>query len=121
MGQVAFSQGSWHDAINRLEKVEKSSPDYLESTYFLAHAYFNNGAYDEAQNLFSDLKQMENTIYADEAEWNEAITFLAKGNIDNTKEACKKIVSNKDHLYSEHAEGLLSKLNSTFRKVIFTH
>ena len=101
-GLDAYETNDFEEAVINWSSIEQPSE---EVQYFLAHAYFNTGAYERAASLFSQLSQ-NNDTYSFSSDWYLLLTYLMMEKLDLFDDQCEKILHISNHTYINEAHEL---------------
>lgn len=77
-GINALQNNDLATAITQLGEVKDSDPDYLVAQYFLGHAYYSNGQFNEAEQSFSIVGNSNDLRYVEQAQWYQLLSCLAQ-------------------------------------------
>lgn len=115
-GLSAFQDGKYELAIESFTAAEIQNDSFASTiAYYLGQTYFKKEQYDLASAQFQKVVLANDVRFKDSAEWYEVLSDLAN-NKDVTAEVAA-IAENENHVFSEQAKTLQSKLNSIWRKI----
>ncbi len=107
-----FSNADYHHAVEALESIDPGSGTYENSRYYLAHAYYQLGRFEQARNSFINLIPAQNQDIAQQASWFAALSGLKAGiSQDQIKEELHSIRDDPNQFYRGRAEDVLEKLD----------
>lgn len=102
------------EAIAYFTQIQDTSAGYTLSHYYLGHAYFVLGQYQDAATSFDKAFQMlsEQTREKGQAEILTALSYLAAGDEAQAMQRFSSIANNENHAASMAAQSILKQLNS---------
>ena len=110
-GFTAYRNQNWDEAITALDKVDVSNPSYSEAKYFLGHAYYQNGQYEEAAEVFQIPALIRDVRFEEDAEWYTVISLLAdRADRSSLLDALQSILEEENHSYHQQAIRLQRKI-----------
>ena len=103
----AYSKGEYRNALAYFENrvVENEDLNLVK-----ANCHLQLKEYDQAIELFSNLKNSNTKTVAQNAEWYLALTEMLNGNIAAGKTSVENISKNNAHLFSDQALKLLDRI-----------
>ena len=119
--KLLFEDKNYSQAIQQLQGVAESSPNYVEAQLLIGHAFFEKG---NANKSTSDLQEAvrfyqkvlsASTDYEmkSKAEWFTLLAQLSMNQVDESfYNRLKTISTDNDHDFRNDAKKLLSKINS---------
>lgn len=108
-GLTALSNGDFEEAISQLSSITSDAEQYISATYYLAHAYFQNEQYGQAQERFEIVANSGDIRFLESAEWNLVLSCLAQEN-SNCEQEIEKITSNPGHPYHQNTLMVVDEL-----------
>ncbi|MEL7121648.1 MAG: hypothetical protein AAFO07_19525 [Bacteroidota bacterium] len=93
----ALQNQEYQNAIDVLEAITDDSDFYIRSRYYLGHAYYGSGQYDQAQESFSIVSASNDIRLIEEAQWYELLSCLAQDS--ECSALLEKITTDKEHSY----------------------
>jgi len=103
----AYADKKYAEAASLFNLVEpKTETIYM----YLANCYMQEKRYDKAEKIFQNLILSEDQAIKQNAEWYLAISALAQGNKELTKNRLNAIIAVKDHLFGEKARSIIKEL-----------
>ncbi|GEM_PF-2503210 len=94
-----FESNDFNGAVDSWSAIENPNP---EMQYYLAHAYFNIGDYNEAANLFQALSE-GNSVYGYSSDWYLLLTYMANNQQNDFNKQLARISDDPTHPYLEDA------------------
>ncbi len=102
-GVIEYESGNYNAAVGHFLKIEKSDPDYMQSIYYRANAYFKNGNTELAIQMYRKFLGTA-TEMEDYAEWNMMLGHLKLGNLEEVYRVLDRIDLQPDHLFYKKAK-----------------
>ncbi|MDX1938932.1 MAG: tetratricopeptide repeat protein [Saprospiraceae bacterium] len=96
-GIIALENKEYAKAIATLESVPENNPYYILAQYYLGHAFFAAGQYEQATASFVRVRTSEDIRYQEDAEWYELLSCLAQEADCNA--LLNKLSTNPNHIY----------------------
>jgi len=107
VGLWAYENKDYAEAIKNWSELENPNPEML---YYLAHAYFNTGQYDNALSLFKELSNGTST-YNYSSDWYLLLTYLAADHKEEFDQLVAKISDDPNHPYQKDAIELKERVD----------
>lgn len=112
---LAWSSKKWAEAIEKFGSIAEDTTYYATSQFYLADAYFQDGKYEKAAELYQRIAESKNDLFKEQCAWNYILSCLAVEDNVETKEKAKayiqRILEDTKHKYREKAEDLKQKLD----------
>lgn len=105
-GAEAYNRGDFKEAAAEWAYIDNPGP---ETTYYLAHSYFNSSQYAKASAAFDKLST-GTSVYNYPADWFLALSLLAEEKEELSRAQLGKMISDQRHPYYEDALKLRSLL-----------
>lgn len=110
VGMSAYNNNNYEQAIKHLKLVREQDSNKNAANLYLGIAYLANNQPDDAEQLFSLLKNSDDGLYKEVAEWNLVLTYLKKDKTDLLEKELNNILRRKSHLFKKDAERLKNDL-----------
>jgi len=107
LGLVEYSNADYEQAVFSLTQLIKEQPQNNYLKLYLANSYLNIGKYDMTISLLKSINMQENI--SEDANWYLALTYLKKGQKDQSIYHLKKVIDI-DGKYRAYSSELLSNL-----------
>jgi hypothetical protein len=107
-----YKNGRYQEAAAALEKISvpTDSSYYFSFQLMLGNCYLNEKKFKDAEKLFGVIRQSNQSLAGQHAEWYLALTFLRQNRIEECRRLLGQIISKKA-MYAAQANSLLNRLS----------
>ena len=104
----SYIEGDYNKAKQGLEPI---APINNKAKLYLAICYMHTNNFIKARETLKSLKDSEDINILENAEWYLSLVSVKEGNFNKSKEELQVILLNKNHLFFDKAEELMSDLD----------
>ncbi len=101
----------YSQALAKLSAITVDNPLYIDAQYFQGLAWFSQKAFANAIPFFNSAATASNYLYAEQAEWYLALTYLHLGHIRSCKNLLRHIAASPGHIKHNEGKTLLVRLS----------
>lgn len=105
-----YKNNLFGNAVPVFQEYISEYPEDYEIKLYLGIALLGNNEVEEAKQIFTELKELDDNYYSEYSEWYLALTYLDEDNIDKAKEILMNIQDNNEY-FGGSAAKLLKELN----------
>ena len=106
--QKLFFEGNYEQLIQAIQTTDRVTTN---QQFLLAHAYFKNNQFAEAEQLLNQL-DVQQTDFDNSIDWLLTLSKLKNNKISEAKERLQGIAVNSEHTFQTEAKTLLEQLSS---------
>lgn len=100
----------YSQALAKLSVIPADSPFYIDAQYFQGLAWFGQKAFSNAMPFLNAAASASDYLYAEQAEWYLALTYLNLGYLKSCKNLVGRIAAQAGHYKQQEAQALLVRL-----------
>ncbi len=114
-GWDSFTNGDYEQAINELEVLSESDPNYLKAQFYLGQSHFQLKNYKNALSFYERIIQSNDPRFANHAKWFSGLAYLGMEELDNAKAVFEELKSDSSAGFDKKAATILKDLDSFWR------